>query len=58
MHNARAHQAVANDVEYRIIAATRSGKIVWSGRGAYESDAAADLERAAAAARRDEGAER
>lgn len=36
----------------------RSGKIVWSGRGAYESDAAADLEWAAVAARRDEGSER
>ena len=36
----------------------RSGKIEWSGRGAYESDAAADLERAAAAARRAEGSEK
>jgi len=32
---------------------SRGGNVVWSGRGAYESDAAADLGRAAAATRHD-----
>ena len=36
----------------------RGGSVVWSGRGAYKSDAAAHLERAAAATCRDEESER